>query len=165
MRVDDTTAGTASQLADAYDRCATPVFRLSVLLSGRRDVAEEIVQETFVRSAGSLVTLPEPEQLAYLKTVALNIWRNKVRRSALEARFRHEQPEIEGLAYEERDALWRAIRGLPPRQRACLVLRYFDDLTERETATALGCSIGTVKSQTSRALVHLRKELDDADRG
>jgi RNA polymerase sigma factor (sigma-70 family) len=59
-----------------------------------------------------------------------------------------------------RAQLFDALLRLPARQRATIVLRYFDGLTERETATALGCGEGTVKSQTSRALAALRKYLD-----
>jgi len=59
-------------------------------------------------------------------------------------------------AYELRDELWDALRTLPPKMRAALVLRYFEDLTEAQTAHVLGCSIGTVKSQCSRGLERLR---------
>jgi RNA polymerase sigma factor (sigma-70 family) len=57
---------------------------------------------------------------------------------------------------DDRDQLWRAMQRLPRRQRAVLVLRYFEDLSEIEVADALGCSVGTVKSQASRALAKLR---------
>ncbi|MEN3309167.1 MAG: hypothetical protein V7603_5369 [Micromonosporaceae bacterium] len=57
---------------------------------------------------------------------------------------------------DERDALWRALRRLPKRQRAVIVLRYFEDLTEADIADALGCAVGTVKSQASKALAKLR---------
>lgn len=59
-------------------------------------------------------------------------------------------------AVDERIALIRALGALPPRQRAALVLRYFDDLSEAEVASTLGCSVGTVKSTTSRALEKMR---------
>ena len=58
--------------------------------------------------------------------------------------------------YDEREQLWRALQRLPRGQRAVIVLRYFDDLSEQETATALGISVGTVKSQSSKALAALR---------
>ena len=62
-----------------------------------------------------------------------------------------------GGAAADRDALWRLVRALPDRQRAVLVLRYFDDLTEVRTAEILGVTVGTVKSQTSVALRRLRE--------
>lgn len=61
--------------------------------------------------------------------------------------------------WAEREALWRHVRSLPTRQRAVLVLRYYEDLTETETARILGVSVGTVKSQTARALATLRERL------
>lgn len=60
---------------------------------------------------------------------------------------------------DERDALWRLVRDLPPRQRAVLVLRYYEDFSEAETARTLGISVGTVKSHTARALASLRAVL------
>ncbi|WP_457204057.1 sigma-70 family RNA polymerase sigma factor [Nocardioides sp. HB32] len=60
-------------------------------------------------------------------------------------------------------ALWQAIRGLPPRMRATVVLRYVDDLTEQETAEALGVSLGSVKSQTHHALKRLRAAVPDLE--
>ena len=65
-----------------------------------------------------------------------------------------------GLQFDERDALWRLVLALPVRQRAVLVLRFYEDLSEAETARVLGLSPGTVKSHTSRALAALRAELD-----
>lgn len=64
-----------------------------------------------------------------------------------------------------RAALMAGLAQLPPRQRACVVLRYFDDLSVADTATALGCSQGTVKSQTSKALDSLRALFDDSPLG
>src|SRR3954447_500187 len=67
-------------------------------------------------------------------------------------------------AVADRDALMAALARLPERQRACVVLRYFEELDVHETAVALGCSEGTVKSQTSRALASLRVMFEDASR-
>ena len=146
-------------LLEAYERHAGALLRLCLLLTGRQDVAEDIVQEAFVRSAPALGRLRAEEVRPYLRAVALNLWRNRLRRAALEHRLRLARTTKEELPFEERDALWAAIRRLPPRQRSCLVLRYYGELSERETADALGCSVGTVKSQTSKALARLRKEL------
>ena len=62
-----------------------------------------------------------------------------------------------------RETLWDAVRGLPERQRAVVVLRYYEQLSEKETAEVLGVSTGTVKSQASRALASLRSHLGDRD--
>lgn len=133
---------------------------MSVLVSGSHEAAEDLVQETFTRAATRLGTIPEAEQWPYLRTAALNIWRNRSRRLSLERRWRPSEPEPPALSYEDADEVWEAVRRLPARQRACLVLRFYEDLSERDAAEALGCSVGTVKSQTSRAIAHLRKELD-----
>ncbi len=65
---------------------------------------------------------------------------------------------------ESRAELIAALRALPPRQRAVIVLRYFLDLSEAETAQALDCSVGTVKNTSSKALAHLRESLDPDQR-
>ncbi len=72
-------------------------------------------------------------------------------------------PAIEGLP--GRAALLSCVRELPAGQRAVLVLRYFDDLTEAETARVLGCSVGTVKSQHARAMARLRELVADQPDG
>ncbi len=155
----------ADALLRAYELHATALLRLCVLLAGRRDVAEELVQETFTRAAGALNDHEPDAVRPYLRTVAWNLWRNRLRRMAVEQRLRVTSTPREEISFEERDALWAAIRHLPPRQRACVVLRYYEDLSERETAETLRCSVGTVKSQTSRALERLRKEMGHANRG
>ena len=157
----------ADTLRRAYEDHGARLLRLATLLAGSRDVGEEIVQEAFVRAATALHRLSDEEMGAYLRTIALNVWRNRLRRLAIERRLR--VPWIamsqDERPFEERDALWRAIRRLPPRQRACLVLRYYEDLSERETATLLGCSVGTVKSQSSRGIARLRREMQGVDGG
>lgn len=114
-----------------------------------------------MRVAGRLDGLGDEEIGPYLRATALNLWKNRLRRLALERRRPTQPARSDELAFEEKDEVWAAVRRLPARQRACLVLRYFEDLTERETADLLGCSVGTVKSQTSRAIERLRRELGD----
>jgi RNA polymerase sigma-70 factor (sigma-E family) len=132
------------------------------LLTGDRETAEDIVQDVFVRGAARLAELPTEELGPYLRAAVTNQWKNQLRRTALERRTFHRgqapaQPEHHS---GDRDEMWRAIVRLPSRQRACLVLRYYEDLSEQEVAEVLACSVGTVKSQTSRALAKLRKEFE-----
>jgi hypothetical protein len=86
----------------------------------------------------------------YLRTAVLNIWRNRLRRLDLEGQARHSPFPRQELTFEDRDELWAAIRRLPARRRACLVLRYYEELSEAETADLLGCSIGTTLRGASR---------------
>jgi RNA polymerase sigma-70 factor (sigma-E family) len=141
------------------------LVRFCTLVSGDPHVAEDLAQEAFVRAADRLDGVDRERVGAYLRRAAVNIWRNRLRRMAVErrARARSSEPPPDRPSPEERDVLWHAVRRLPAGQRACLVLRYYEDLSERETAEVLGCSPGTVKSQTSRALARLRKELTDED--
>jgi RNA polymerase sigma-70 factor (sigma-E family) len=152
-------------LRAAFEVHYPSVVRFCVLLSGRRDVAEDLAQEAFVRLAPKIDRLEPAAVGPYIRRIAVNLWKNRLRRLALERRHREEAvPEpIAGPAFEDRDELWTAIVRLSLRQRACLVLRYYEDLSERDTAAVLGCSIGTVKSTTSRAIARLRKELSHVD--
>jgi RNA polymerase sigma-70 factor (sigma-E family) len=165
--VDEEVEARASALRRAYERHGARLLRLAILVAGSRDVGEEIMQEAFVRAATALPRLSDEETGPYLRTVAINVWRNRVRRLQLERRVRMPWIATSGdeRSFEDRDALWRAMRRLPPRQRACLVLRYYEDLSERQTATVLGCSVGTVKSLSSRGLARLRREMQGVDRG
>lgn len=150
-------------LRRAFEEHHARLFRLCLLLSGHRELAEDIAQDAFVRAAGRLETLPAPEVGLYLRATAVNLWRNRMRRRALERRnlwrFFGRAIEPTDAAVDERERLWPAVLCLPPRQRACVVLRYYEDLSEQETARVLGCSVGTVKSQTSRALARLRERM------
>ena len=150
-------------LRRAFEEHYEPLLRLCTLLTGHRQEAEEIVQESFLRSAGRLASLRPDARGSYLRRVAINLWKNRLRRLALELRVLREHPGVEDATNspESHDELWQAVLALPARQRACIALRYYEDLSERETADTLGCSVGTVKSQTSRALARLRKGMQD----
>ncbi len=135
------------------------LLRVCYLLTRDWASAEDLLQTALAKSwfAWDRVN-DEPE--AYVRAVIANTYASLWRR-----RWRGEVPTErlpEGAArdvvrdVDERDELWTALGRLPRRQRAVVVLRYFEDLTERQTADALGVSVGTVKSQTSRALATLR---------
>jgi RNA polymerase sigma-70 factor (sigma-E family) len=137
------------------------------LLTGDPYAAEDLVQTTLAKvylawdrvSAAASVD-------AYARRMLVNehasgwrrLWRH---REVISDVITHDAPVDDDQYDGVRDALWQAVRALPTRQRAVVVLRYYEQLSEKETAEALGISTGTVKSQASRALATLRTELDD----
>lgn len=155
------------------------LVRTAYLLVGDHGKAEDLVQQTWVsvhRRWGSLDTGGSP--MAYVRTALVNqAISNSRRRRVREALFGHpdrgedgyppggfDRDPRDGYArVDNLDALLRGLRDLPPRMRAVIVLRYFEDLTEAATAEALGMSIGSVKSQTSRGLDRLRTLLSPTD--
>lgn len=150
----------------AFQRHYAHLVRLCFLLSGRRDVAEDIAQDAFVRVIPRVHALPEDEVGPYLRRIAVSVWKNRRRRLVLEARFRHrESMPIRAVEPDvaQHDALWTAVSRLPAKQRACIVLRYWEDLSVAEAANVLACSTGTIKSHTSRALAKLRRDVGDED--
>jgi RNA polymerase sigma-70 factor (sigma-E family) len=136
--------------------------RAAWLLTGDRTAAEDLVQNALVRMWSRWARIERDGSVdAYARRVLVTTYINGWRR-----RWRGEVPtEVlpDGPAATDAHAatdlrlsVRRALAELPPRQRAVVVLRYFEDLTEAQTADALGCSVGTVKSQTARALARLR---------
>jgi RNA polymerase sigma-70 factor (sigma-E family) len=159
-RVPSEAPSRADPLRAAFEEHYTRLLRLCLALAGSREVAEDIVQDAFVRVASRIDRLDPSEVGPYLRRVVVNLWRNRLRRVRLERRHadvRTDDPVTTEL--EERDEMWRALLRLPRRQRACVVLRYYEDLSERDVAAILRCSVGTVKSQTSRGLARLGREL------
>jgi RNA polymerase sigma-70 factor (sigma-E family) len=157
----------AGRLADLYLRHGDDAVRLAYLLTGDRGLAEDLVQDAFVKLAGRLVHLRDPGAFdAYLRRTVVNLANSHFRRKRLErAYLRREQS---GVTVEEtipdpghRDELWEAMKRLSPRQRAAIVLRYYEDLSEQRVAEILNCRPGTVKSLVSRGLAILRGEIAD----
>ena len=140
------------------------LLRLCVLLSGDRQVAEDIVHEAFVKVAQRIQEVPPERAGAYLRREVVNLWRNSVRGLIRERRARDRAaPASPGgaLAYEDVEALRSAVSRFPRKQRVCIVLRYYEDPSDREVASLLGCSVGTVQSQASKALARLSEGLGD----
>jgi RNA polymerase sigma-70 factor (sigma-E family) len=150
-------------LHEAFVRHYERLLRFCYLLVGRREVAEDLAQESFVRVAARIGTVPQAQLASYLRRTALNLWKNRLRRLAKERRLaaREPVPLAPGVPPEDRHDLWSVLLALPRRQRACVVLRFYEDLPEKEVAQILGCSVGTVKSQVSRGLRMMRKELEE----
>lgn len=163
MLAGDSELSIEEPLRAAFEENYLSLLRLCTLLTGRAEAAEDVVQESFVRVAARIASVPQGLVGTYLRKTAVNVWRNRLRRLAVERRYRPfgTDPPFAQAQIDEREAMWKRVMQLPERQRACLVLRYYEDLSEREVAETLGVSPGTVKSQTSRALDKLRKGFRD----
>ncbi|MGD9961456.1 SigE family RNA polymerase sigma factor [Nocardioides sp.] len=137
------------------------LLRTAYLLTGDAHRAEDVVQETLIRAAdrwSRITPDPEPYVRRILYTRAVDGWRQRRVRDA--AAVRLPVPRDASTSPAEtvapRLVLREALLRLTTRQRAVLVLRYYDDLTEQQTAAVLGCSVNTVKSQARHALARLR---------
>jgi len=145
-----------SSFDEHYREQLAPLVRTATLIVGSRAIAEELVQDAFVRVHGRWGSIDHP--VAYTRRAVVNACRSHLRRRVLEDRYRRAgRPEVADLGARE---LLDALAALPPRQRAALVLRYYDDLSERETAEVLGCAPGTVSSLVHRGLATLRTRID-----
>jgi RNA polymerase sigma-70 factor (sigma-E family) len=146
-----------------YFRHRQQLVRLAVGLVGNLDEAEEVVQDAFAGLLRQWQGLRDVDAApAYLHAAVVNGARARWRRRRLWERARFllgRQASSAEPDLAERSMLMAAIARLPVRKRACVLLRYYADLSEAETAAALGVSVGTVKSQTAKALVRLSELL------
>jgi RNA polymerase sigma-70 factor (sigma-E family) len=152
-----------SRLAEIYERSAPGGFRLAYLLTGDRALAEDLVQEAFLRFVGRLKHLRDPEAFdGYLRRTIVNLSKNVYRHRDIErsyverrtAELREETQDRDVTAYE---SMRSALLALPERQRAAIVLRYYEDLHETEIADILSCRPATVRSLVARGLEGLRR--------
>jgi RNA polymerase sigma-70 factor (sigma-E family) len=161
---------TVPEYDDVYAALWARLVRVAYAVSGDRGLAEDAVQTAFAKAYRSWRRLSRLGALdAYLRRMVVNEVLNDRRL----ARHRHEvssaePPERTAVGDSEpvvaQADMWSALSTLPPRQRAVLVLRYYEDLSEQQIADALGCQPGTVKSQASAALASLRARLDHPSR-
>jgi RNA polymerase sigma-70 factor (sigma-E family) len=151
---------------ELFRRHFASLCRTAFLLTGSASVAEEIVMEAFARSLPRWAAVENAEQpAAYLRGAVVNLCASRVRRLGAERRARERsgtspKARWDAELADETRVVVEAVRRLPDRQRACVVLRYFEDLPEQDIARCLGCSIGTVKSQLAKARVRLATLLD-----
>jgi RNA polymerase sigma-70 factor (sigma-E family) len=141
------------------------LLRTAYLLTHDRGLAEDLVQ-TALAKAWFAWTRIETRPEAYVRRIMVNTysswwrrrWNGEEATADLPERHdpRHDARRGEDVRVDERTDLWRALERLPKRQRAVVVLRFYEDLSEVETAEIMQCSVGTVKSQASRALARLR---------
>jgi RNA polymerase sigma-70 factor (sigma-E family) len=146
------------------------VLRLAYLLCGDRHRAEDLAAEAFARVYPHWRRGAVLDERAYLRRAVVNEANSRGRRSVLERR-ELERRTAAGRGDRraddhvvDRDLIHHALRQLPARQRAVIVLRYYEDLTEADTAAVLGMRIGTVKSQTARGMARLRTILEGSGR-
>jgi RNA polymerase sigma factor (sigma-70 family) len=134
------------------------MVRLAHLLTGSVDLAEDVVHDAFVSCSRHWSTLDIAD--AYVRRAVVNHAHSTLRRAGRErdktARYGRAMSVAVGLP--ELDETWDMLRRLPDRQRIALVLRFYEDLPEREIADLLGCRPGTVKSLIHRGLARVRKE-------
>jgi RNA polymerase sigma-70 factor (sigma-E family) len=156
-----------AEYAELVAAVSTRLFHTAYAVCRSRTVAEDAVQSALTNAYLSwrrVRAADNPE--AYLRRMVLNqlfSWRRRASWRAEESRA--EVPDTLGASHEDavvaHDEVWRALAALPARQRAVVVLRYYEDLSEAQTAEALAIRPGTVKSQTSAAMARLRRELHD----
>lgn len=157
-------------LADLYRAESGRVVRLAYLLTGQRQLAEDLAQEAFVRVASRLRDVDPDAFGAYLRRTVVNLARSHFRHMRVQRRYAdrveadaerlHLAAEASSVsAGETREDLWIALQALPARQREVIVCRFYLDLSEEQTAESLRIRVGTVKSATSRGLQTLRAAL------
>ena len=145
---------------------STRLFRTAYAVCGDYQLAEDALQAGLTSAYVSwrrVLRSDNPE--AYVRRIVLNqlfSWRRRkwMRAEVPQDPLPERSYESAGDGVVQADVIWRAVHQLPPRQRAVVVLRYLEDLSERETADLLGIRPGTVKSQASAALAQLRTRLD-----
>jgi RNA polymerase sigma-70 factor (sigma-E family) len=158
---------------DEFFRATWPrLFRTAYAVAGDAAAAEDALQGAYARAFASwrrVSAAEHPE--AYVRRIVVNEILGTRRRAWWLRERSFATPESgEAVVSPEvgvvdRDAMWSAVLSLAPRQRAVVVLRYYEDLSEEEIADALGCSRGTVKSQASAALANLRRAVAGAPDG
>ena len=155
------------RLAAWYDAEYSSLLRFAYFVCGDRSVAEDLVQEAFVRIYRAGARADEAGIGAYARRTVVNLNRSAFRRRQREHDVYARAGATGGVAPPDasaRDEVWTAILTLSPRQRACVALRYYEDMSEKDVAEALGMSPGAVKKQTSRAMEKMRGLLGDRRR-
>jgi RNA polymerase sigma-70 factor (sigma-E family) len=156
-------------LAELYVAYAPDGIRLAFLLTGDRALAEDLVQDAFVRLVGRLRHLREPDAFwTYLRRTIVNLATSHFRHRKVERTYLERQAAaptaVTNVNDELDEAMHRGLLELPQRQRAAIVLRFYEDLTDVQAAAVIGCSPGTVRSLVSRGMKTLREEMEGTPR-
>jgi RNA polymerase sigma-70 factor (sigma-E family) len=154
------TANPEDWLDAAFRRDYAPLVRLATVLVDR-EVAEELVQDAFVRTHSRLSRIEPGKVTVYLRSAVINGARSHLRRRMVQRKHppapapNAAAAEVDGVNRAQRTELFGALKRLPNRQREVLVLRYYEDLSEAEIAETLGISTGSVKQHAHRGLATL----------
>ena len=137
------------------------LVRLGYGLTGDRGLAEDLAQSALAKAYASWARVRRADDPdAYVRRILINANSNRFRKRRVSEHSAEQVPETGVMdaadSFDQRSVLIAALMELPPRQRAVVVLRYWEDLSEAQVASIMGCSVGTVKSQASRALARLR---------
>jgi len=164
VNVDEERQQKVNEVFDEFARARMPeLLRFGYALTGNPHAAADLVQDALERT---MLAWPRVEKQGdpegYVRRIMVNrnisIWRRRRRETLVldvpedVGRGGDVEPAVRDLA------LWERVRALPPRQRTVIVLRYYEDMSETQIAAVMGSSVGTVKSQASRALAALRKD-------
>jgi RNA polymerase sigma-70 factor (sigma-E family) len=154
------------RFAELYLQHASEAIRLAFLLTGDQHAAEDIAQDAFISLFGRFQERKSPDAFeAYLRRTIVNVSRDRFRKLRSERRYMARQANSSSFQVavapqiEEREVIRKALQTLPHRQRAALVLRFYLDLSEQQTADVLQCSVPAVKSLVTRATGALRKRM------
>lgn len=148
-----------------YRAHATTLLRLAVLMIGDSGSAEEVLHEAFLRFHDR-GRAESGRELAYLRRTVINLCNNQhrhrrvVESASVPSAGEVPEPAVAAVKSITRDRVVDAVRCLPDRQRDCVLLHYFEQLTDREIGEALGISAGSVKTHLHRAREHLRQDLE-----
>ena len=163
-----TTAGrqrTVDKVTALYEEQITGAVRFAYLVCGDAELAQDLAHDSFIRVTSKLGTLRSPDKVgAYLRTTIVNAHRTHLRKTRRERLFvaaarRESERATELPDVGARQEITRALAQLPPRRRAAVILRYYEDMTERQTAEVLGCSVPAAKALVARGLETLRRVL------
>lgn len=158
---------TWSGLEGLYLQHAPSALRFAYFLSGDQELARDLVQDAFVRVAGRFRHLRQPDGFdAYLRRTIVNLNASRLRRLRVERSSLAREAAYPAIPVAERDpgvrdALWHAILDLPPRQRAAIVLRFYEDLSEWQAADILDCSVKALNQLVVRAMKTLRTRVGE----
>ena len=158
-------------VAEMFDREAVSLVRLARVFCDDRNAAEDLVQEAFIRLHRSAASIRDLDRTpAFLRSIVINLARDHNRRGLMSLRHRNtadrpltpSEPADLALVDEESATVLDALRTLPERQRACLVLHYYEELSIAEVADTLGISKNSVKTHCQRGLASLEARLEES---